>query len=318
MKKKLFDISVLILILAASCSKSNNNNSTTPVYGTYSSMDTIYQMLNLQPKYVTLNAVTGGTFYGNSGTRYIFRPNSFQDASGASVTGNVQIGVTEYLKKGDMIFSGMLPINGSNQLISGGEIATTATQNGLPVYLKPGYTFQANVPRNGDTIQGMLFFAGTQGPNQTTNKVNWQQPLDSFGSSTVVVSGDTVSIFSDSMRECNADCLGLSNWNPQNFNVTLSVIGATLSSSTVVEGFTLFDGYKSEWPLGITGSYSNGVFNEVHVPTIAVHFVAFTLINGKFYGGVAAASPVTGKNYLVNLTEVDPTSFKEQLNTLYN
>jgi hypothetical protein len=132
-----------------------------------------------------------------------------------------------------------------------------------------------------------------------------------------VLNGDTISIISDSIRNCNADQLGLSTWNPQTFTVTIGVTGATLTSSVNIIGFTMFDHYKSEWELGITGGYSNGVFTEDHVPTIPVHFVAFALINNKFYGGVTAASPVTGQNYTVTLVQVDPASFKEQINTLY-
>ena len=78
----------------------------------------------------------------------------------------------------------------------------------------------------------------------------------------------------------------------------------------------LYDNYKGVWPLGLTGSFANGVYIEGHVPNIPVHFVSYGIINGKFYGGVTAATPVTGGNYTIFLSQVDPTAFKGQLNNL--
>src|SRR4051812_42251522 len=84
--------------------------------------------LMVAPRTVTIDAGTGGTFNGNSGTRYSFPPNAFKTATGVIVTGNVAIQVSEYLKKSDMLFSGMLPISGGEPLLSGGEINVAATQ----------------------------------------------------------------------------------------------------------------------------------------------------------------------------------------------
>src|ERR1700759_5209896 len=96
----LFALCVLATCLILSCSRSYKNSSTltTP---SYSSIDEVFAKLSVQPKVVTVDAGTANTFYGNNGTRYIFPANCFQTASGAPVTGNVQISSAEYAQKGD-------------------------------------------------------------------------------------------------------------------------------------------------------------------------------------------------------------------------
>jgi len=306
---------ILAAVFVSSCSKKNTN---TAIYGSYSSIDNIYASLSLFPKTVTINAARDTSFYGNSGTRYIFSANTLQTAGGVSVTGLVQVTVAEYLQKGDMIFSKMLPVTSTTQLLSGGEINVSATQSGQPLYLKPLATFQANVPQGTVPMGGMSLFFGTAPTDTSTNKVIWGQATIDSGSSgigVVIGAGDTLSIFSDSLRECNADQF-LTSPVFQNFNVTVNVNNELVSSSAQIHGYVLFDGYKAIWPLGEIGSYKNGVFNELHTPNIAVHFVIFTLINGNFYGGTLAASPITGGNYTVNLTAIDPNIFKEEINSL--
>ena len=314
---------MFIVTVAASCKK-NDNTVSSPGYASYSSMNAIYDLLRNQPAYFTVNAATGGSFYGNSGTRYIFPANCFVDGTGANVTGNVQVAATEYLKKGDMIFSKMLPISGNEPLLSGGEISVTATQGGNKVFMKPGFTFRANIPQGGTAQQGMMLFLGR--PVQDTakidtniNNVNWAFAIDTGHNGVTYIPSviDTISIISDSLRQCNADQF-MTAPNYQTFKVTVVVTGATLSPTTEVKGFTLYDTFKGAWPLGCIGSYANGVFTEQHVPNIPVHFAVYTLIDNKFYGGVLAKTPVTGANYTVTLTQVDPVAFKGQLNNLVN
>jgi len=316
--KKIFNTLVMSIALSAflfSCSKTNTPVSSTIVAS--ASMDSIFNILRLHSATFNVDAVGGGTFYGNSGTRYTFFGNSFQTASGTTVTGTVQVQVCEYLQKGDMLFSKMLPISNKEPLISGGEINVSATQNGQSVYLKPYNYFVANVPQSTVPPAGMAFFSGQPNTDTTQNKVNWLK-IDSSSHNIAQIigpGGDTLSIISDSLKECNADQF-MTAPNYQTFTVTALVTGATVPGSSGVFAYALYDNYKAVWPLGWIGSYANGVFTEQHVPNIPVHFVVFTLIGGKFYGGIIGATPVTGNNYAVTLTEVDPVVFKGQVNEL--
>jgi hypothetical protein len=306
----------LLTLIALSCKKQEDTtgNVIPSNFKTYSSMDDIFTSLSLQPKVMTMLADSGGSFYGSSGTRYIFLPGSFQDAGGVAVTGNVQVSVTEYLKKGDMIFSGILPVSDGVPIISGGEISVKVTKGGSEIFLKPGMYYQAKIPQFGSKDTVMTYFTGTAGANTNSNKVNWALVNDStkHGIGYVVYNGDTITIFSDSLKFANADRF-MTNPDYQKFSVTVVATGATASAASLLT-YALYDSYKGVWPL--TASSGN-VYSEHHVPNIPVHFVSMGLINNHFYGGVLAATPKTGGNYQVTLTEVKPEDFKAQINALY-
>lgn len=302
-----------------SCNKDRNNDVSvvTPVQPT---VDSIFSLLRLSPKVLTVNAAAGGSFFGNSGTRFFFYPNSFQTATGAIVTEDVQVSVTEYLKAGDMIFSKMLPVSDGEPLLSGGEFNISAAQNGQQVYLRPHYTFMANIPCSGADVSGMQFFVGRESVDTTQMLVNWVVPkVDSQNYHLIILPqgpkytvNDTLRIISDSLKMTNADRF-MSSPNYQRFTVTASAPGIVFDSNSYIMGYALYDTYLGAWPMR---AFDKGVFYEGHVPDIPVHFVVFGLIDGKFYGGVTAATPVTGANYIVNMTVEDPVTFKAQLNGL--
>jgi hypothetical protein len=318
---QLIAMGVLCSLLSVSCRK------TAPVSSvntkTYASIEEVFAELKVKPKTVAVDAAAGGNFFGNSGTHYYFMPNSFCNAAGVAITGNVDIQVAEYLKKGDMLFSKMLPISNREPLISGGEISVTASQNGQKVFLKNNVFFSAMVPQDGKAPTGMEFFAG-EAVQDTATIVNWVQPAtDSakYWQNMVAVPPappipspvDSLQIISNTFGMCNADRF-LTSPNYKSFTVTIAVNGATLTGRP--NAYAIFDQYKGLWPLGLTGSYAGGKFTENHVPDIPVHFVAFIIINGKFYGGMTAATPADGGNYTVTLNEVNITDFKEQVQAL--
>ncbi|MBE2290870.1 MAG: hypothetical protein IAE95_15065 [Chitinophagaceae bacterium] len=265
-----------------------------------------------------MNGSTGGSFFGNSGTRYVFQPNSFQDMSGNLVTGDVQVKVTEFLREGDMVFSRMLPVSNNEPLISGGCFDISATSDGKEVYLKPGTTFAALMPQPGVANEVMSVFKGNRINGNDRNIVNWDtgkvnkfiEPIQSTKFPRI----DTFGIFSDSFGLYNADRF-MSNPNYQTFKVTLDVSGASLIPSTNVFAYAVYDNVTGVWPLGMIGSYDNGVFEERHVPNIPVHLVVFALINNRFYGGVVAVVPKNGENYTVKLIETDVDEFRKMVNT---
>jgi uncharacterized lipoprotein NlpE involved in copper resistance len=312
--KKLLITVVLLILTTLACTKKNepsnpvgNNN-----FKTYSSMDTIFSMLEVKPKVVIFDAAVGASFYGNSGTRYIFRKNSFIDATGAVVSGNVQVEVSEYLKKGDMIFSGLLPISNGEPLVSGGEIYVKASKNGNELFLRKDSTFQAKIPQFGSKDSVMSLFSSSITGGTSTNKVNWQKKDTSNFNAGIVYKGDTISIFSDSMKYCNADRF-LSNPHYQDFKVSVAASGVTIDINSL-SAYALYDSYKG---LMLLSPSSAGVFEGTHIPDIPIHFVSFGLINGHFYGGVVGVTPKTGSTYTITLTEVNPDDFKAQINGLY-
>jgi len=319
MKKNhlLIVVGLSVLLVTNSCRKKKPDVSNIDNVS-FSSVEDMFSKLSLKPKTLTVNAATGGSFFGNSGTRYIFQPNSFQDESGVAVTGDVEVKVTEYLREGDMVFSRVLPVSNNNPLVSGGCLDISATANGKAVYLKPGSNFTANMPQPGVVDEEMLFFTGRKVGGNDRNMVNWDTgkvnrfvvPLLSTGFPKI----DSFSIVSDSFGLCNADRF-MSNPNYQTFRVNVNVQGAATLPYANVFAYAVYDNFTGVWPLGLIGSYANGVFEERHVPNIPVHLVVFALINNRFYGGTLGLVPKTGGNYEVKLVETNADEFRKMVNT---
>ncbi len=123
---------------------------------------------------------------------------------------------------------------------------------------------------------------------------------------------DTLSLMSDSLHYCNADKF-LTNPNYQIFKVSPVLSAPGTGGSAIIYGYALFDNQNACWPLT---NFSGGTFIETHIPDIAVHFVAFCVIEGRFYGGISAATPKTGHTYTVTLTEEEPVTFKAKITAL--
>jgi hypothetical protein len=318
MKNPVFVFAVFMLLTAVSCNK-KTNTTTTPVnpnpvsFSTYVSMNAVFNLLNTQSKTVTINADSGGSFYGTSGTRYIIKKSSFQSAGGVNITGNVQITVSEIMKKGDMIFNEVLPVSNGNPIFSGGEISIAAGQSSQQIFLKPSTTFQANIPQTlFDSVS--TYFSGRPSGGSAYNNINWG--VDAPVSPGYIVNKiDTIQLFSDSMQWCNAGRF-ISFPQYQSFKVTVNAAGNTVDASSSLIAYVMYDNHKGVWPMT---SLNGNVFSENHVPNMPVHFVAMALLNGHFYAGASAASvtPATNGNYTLTLTEVDPYAFKGQLNGLY-
>ncbi len=317
MKNTRFILGIGLLALIGSCKKPDTTSTPVSVFSTYSSINEVFNKLRLQPKYVTVNAVTGGSFFGNSGTRYIFPPNCFQDAAGNTITGNVQIAVTEYLKKGDMVFSKMLPVSDGQALISGGQLSISGNAGGVKVFIKPGMSFQTNIPQSGRAPLGMSFFSGLPATDTSLSIVNWRR-FDSVAGQVDIIwdstklKTDTLAIILDSMKWINADKFSGSP-SMQTFDINLSATGASISNTSDIRSYIFVDTLSSiMW----APYRPDATRVTAACPSTPVHFVVFGLIDKKFYGGVYAATPATGSTYNVTLTEVKPEDFKAQLNNL--
>lgn len=316
MKKLLIPV-VLLMLTTLACKKKNEPSN--PVgntnFKTYASMDEVFTMLEQKSKVIIFDAGTGTSFSTDNGVRYIFQPNSFIDATGAVVTGNVQVEVTEYPKKGDMIFSCVLPVSNWFPLVSGGEFYVKASKNGQELFVNPGKSFQANLPQFGSKDTAMDMFIG-RATRDSISKVNWQmieQDTSKAKYRGASYFSDTVRMICDSFNYWNCDHF-MSTPNLQKFKVTITSSTADISKLTYERTYVLFD--KQNGVIGLY-DYTKNVYNVSNIPSVPVHFVSFGLIDGHFYGGVWGATAKTGENYTVTLTEVDPKDFKAQINGLY-
>lgn len=302
MKKLSIQLSLLTVICVCACTKSYKNQGTPN--GSYT-LQSAFASLAVLPKTVTINAGTGGTFAGNSGTRYIVPAGAFKKSDGTVVTGNVDVTVSEFVKKSDMLFSGVLPITATDALISGGEVNLTAKQGGQDLQMAPGKKYQANIPQKNPT-PGLSLFTGTKDP--VTNTVIWKPANDTSGQ--IIYNGDTVSILSTNVNFANADRF-FTNPQYQSFTISLSADGIAMNDS--VAAFALFDNYNGVWPMM---AIINHVVNESHLPSTPVHFAVISIIKGNFYGGLLGVTPTTGSNYTMVLKKTTPSAFKAQIDAL--
>jgi hypothetical protein len=320
MKKIILPAITLLVVYGLSCRKdykSASNLTNVPTGEQFASTDEVFDKLALKPKIVTIDAAVGATFNGNSGTQYTFPPNSFVDAAGNPVTGNVTLEVTEYTEKSDMLFSGALPMSDSGALISGGELNVTASKDGQPLQMKPGKQFKAVMPVKTDTSVKFNLFMGEKTNGGLRDKVKWKLRTDTAGKTVPVKPSkyhDSLEIVSDEIRFCNADAFGKMNW--QKFKITIVAEGATIPASADLVTYAVYDGQKSLWKCGWYGAPVNNVYSEHHIPDIPVHFVSFIVIDNVFYGGISAATPKTGENYTVTLKKRDATAFKAEVAAL--
>lgn len=312
MNKKLVPVILLSLIGFGSCTKTARPTAEpTPIdsttFYTYS-MSSIYNSLKNVPKIVNFDPSLGGTIVGNSGTVYTFPANAFQTATGGTVTGTISLSLTEYIEKGDMIFSRVLPYSNGDPLISGGELSVQATQSGSKLFIRPGFTFTAAIPQRGVISNNMLEFYG-ETMNNSTNPVNWTTGL---GLGTASTFGDTVTINSDSAGYISA---GKFFTSPNYQAITLSVNGVTFDDSDHVQAYAVYDNYRAVYPLA---SRYHQKFTDTHVASFPLHFVVYTVYHGDFYAGISTNSvtPLNGGGYSVTLTKQNPITFLHTVNNM--
>jgi hypothetical protein len=308
--KKTFLFPVIIMAaMMANCGK-KYDPAPNPVPAGSNDLTLIMASLAPKPQTVTLDAATGGTFRGKSGTRYEFPANAFVTATGSPVTGDVAIKVTEFLTKSAMLYSSVFPMSNGEPLISGGEIEVTASQGGQELRMAPGAKYRASMPMPGTDATGMIFFTGTK----NGDVVAWK-PVDTGSHSlgTIFTLGDTIGISSSTLNFGNADRF-MSNPNYQDFTIVINAGGVPFSH-TELSVYAFYDGYKTVWP--IYGANDTGnIYHEHHVPEMPVHFLAMGSLGGNLYSGILAASPKTGGTYTIILNKTTSAQLKEHIEAL--
>ncbi|TSJ40164.1 hypothetical protein [Fluviicola chungangensis] len=164
-----------ILIFAASCKKDKPQPTNPDPSNPATNYATAFFNNNLSngTQTFTINAGQAQTITGNKGTVIHFNANSFVTASGAPVTGSVQIELVEIFSKSDMILLNKQPVgktgNGVSQLISGGQFSIVAKQNGQKLKLAPGMCYQIEAPAPNGTNNMMGLFYG----QETDGQLEW-------------------------------------------------------------------------------------------------------------------------------------------------
>lgn len=306
MKQIVFSVAALVVLASTSCIKKVVD----PVSGTFTTISALQTTLKTRPKVTTLNATTGGSFYGTSGTRYFLSGNSLMTATGASVTGNVEITTLECLTKADMILQNAYPVSGGEPLISGGEISISASQGGSKLYLKPGVMFAAYVPQDNGVVADMgLFFGG-----DTKGTPTWRINRDTARGGVFYYGGDTITVYSDSLNWVNIDQFYTTATKSISITYSAEGITANLTDITIV---TSIDDRKSIMPLPTyRGTKSGNVITEPNYPALNSTIAAYGIYNGNLYGATKKITPVDGLNAVVEMKKLSTTEFMNILKGL--
>lgn len=256
--------------------------------------------LNASKQTFTISATNPSLITGQQGTTIQFYANSFETMAGVSVTGDVEVELIEALDKRDMLLKGLHTIgrqsNGAYApLISGGEMKLTVRQNGQKLRLKSGVSYQMTMPATGGVDPNMTLFYG----DETSDTLVWTQAdsANFFGQ------GGTYNAFCDSMNWVNCDFF-YSDPNPKT-KVFADLPDGFNNTNCLL--YVVFDGMNS---LTNIAHFEGGLFTTgpyYKLPEgLAVHFVAFAIINNVPHYAIQAAT--IGTNHIETITSLSPTT----------
>jgi len=136
-----------------------------------------------QEQYFMVTASTGGNVTGNQGTIVKFGTNAFTKPNGDLVVGSVNITLIELYDRASMLLA-KKPTNGKmsdgsiSTLVSGGEFYVNATQDGVQLNLKSGFTIVAPTENTGEIDQAMDLFNGEIVCDGDDCDLVWQEVKD--------------------------------------------------------------------------------------------------------------------------------------------
>ncbi len=177
--KQLSFIMFIGILLMSSCRKKENTDTQDQNSSLTSDQSMIQNFFDTHRKKAqtfTIDATLGGTVYTDDGTAFRFLPNSFMDATGASIVGAVDLEIHEYNKPSEMLLANKPTTNTTGEiLISAGEFFVTATSGGTPVLVR-GQSATIGVPRDSSsqTVDDMRSWSGDTLTYVETNGWDYQ------------------------------------------------------------------------------------------------------------------------------------------------
>jgi len=161
-RNSLITVCVLVLVtsigLVSSCKKENTNSQQSSTLKYIDAFLTENQPLAQQ---YSISTGEGSSIVGQEGTRFEFPKNAFVSANGTPITGNVDFELQEIYSAGAMISMDMPTVSSGNILVSGGEFAMSARQNGVDLLLAPGKSIQVKTPTT-SLDSSMELFVGSE------------------------------------------------------------------------------------------------------------------------------------------------------------
>lgn len=249
----------------------------------------------------TIDASNPALITGAKGTKIQFYNGQFQTMSGDAVTsGNIDIALIEIFDKKDMILLNKQTLgehqDGTKEvLISGGEFKITASQNGQPLQLTNGSSYEVTVPAPNGVNPNMELFTG----DNSSDTMIWTE----VDSSSIWGQGNEYNCFFDNLNWVNCDYF-------MDYGVQMSDIQIEMPNGFNNTNCLLYLYFDNE--NAVTNIYSyqgSGVFSlgNYQVPVgIDVHIVAYAMINNTVHSAIVPVT-VTNNHYEV-IPSLDPTT----------
>ena len=262
-----------------------------------------------------IDADSGGSFVATRGTRFLFPKRAFLTPGGDTVQGTVQVTIREYLDRGEMIFSRVLPVSGTMPLLTAGEFFTSAVQSGKTVQLRLSKPYTVFLPqRNFITpASGLGPFLGViqEIPGSGINWIPSGYPASIIASDidTVATTADTLGFYQPAVAN---EFFNYQGQDAATVKFSMGGVGGLDDANSFL--FVLPKGLREVIPIG--GAKAIGKLPFVGRKDVEVNVVAIAVVNGYFYGGTSTAKIEDGKTLNVDLKEYPPSIFKAAITAL--
>jgi hypothetical protein len=250
-------------------------------------------------QFLTLDATTGGLLYGKKGTVLQFINDSFVDAEGNPVTGEVDIKLIEIFDRSTMVLM-RKPTMGRDEndalsaLKSGGQFYIDATQGTKKLTPVKGFTIIAPVDNTGGADDNMRLFTGIEECDAVLCNVVWEEDaadrnVGIDGMQTTGGSYDAYYAFRNKFGWTNID-----RWyNDPRPKTTIFVDVPAGFDNTNCAVFMAYKGQPSALAMFDTFDKNTGLFSEHYglIPVgLEVHFILVSIIEDEIHYAVKSAT----------------------------
>lgn len=299
MRKSILTLSVLTLLIA-SCKKEEPQDLPTPWT---SEMSSFFEDANQNAiQTFNFNAAFSQELNGSNGTRIHVPANAFvNSADGSSITGNVNLELTEVLDVSEMVRLNKPTTSNDQVLVSGGQLEINVFQNENKLKLASGKSLTVDVPTS-SFDPNMELFTGTENSDGT---VGWNSAdNDPQQNNSVTSTQDSIGIYTTFVYE-KTD-LGWINLD-YFINVPVTDIKATLSGTASVYTypntfcFAVFPDYNSIAAMGFIEDNVCRFQNAILDGNLVI--VALSELNGDLYSGHVSTTVSENMNAPISMSQ---------------
>lgn len=175
MKKNLLLASLLFLGLSFTFLSCDKDDVTLNNGAEMFNIKTLFEGLKSQAQVFNVTAGQASEIIGASGTKIVFHPQTFRNASGQVISsGNIKIELTEVYKPAQMMANRVFTTTSNHKMLrSGGAVNIKATLNGTEVFATGGYDLSFR--QDEDSDQPMALFTGIPMTDSNGTAIIWSE-----------------------------------------------------------------------------------------------------------------------------------------------